>query len=443
MHRDISQPWPCPCRSLPSITFPQRSPTIGLMNGSSPALCALRSTISSAFLAAFLLGCGSGSSGAVAQQTVQEQDWEVQPSLWSPRAILIPRSTPPATASALPDSMRTVTLQSTLHPDSSTPVLAVAIPIVGHSKIPPTPGDSALPDSLRSAPKSAGTPKAKPKRSAFNISPSDSAKWPVKAPPPLPESLIPEHRIVAFYGNPLSKRMGILGELPPEQMLARLEEVATQWAAADSGQKVLPALHLIATVAQGYPGPTRKYRLQMADSVIERMANWAEEKGWILFLDIQVGVSTVEDELRVLVPYLKRPYVHLALDPEFAMKDGKRPGTDWMGRMDASEVNHAIGVLAEIVEQHGLPPKVLVVHRFTRNMLTNASQIRLDPRVQVVIDMDGWGSPGSKMGAYRWFVVRHPVQYTGFKLFYKNDKPMMTPEQVLELYPKPMYIQYQ
>ena len=114
-----------------------------------------------------------------------------------------------------------------------------------------------------------------------------------------------------------------------------------------------------------------------------------------------------------------------------------------MGRMDASEVNHAVGVLARIVEDHQLPPKVLVVHRFTRNMLTNASQIRLDPRVQVVIDMDGWGTPGSKMGAYRWFVVRHPVQFTGFKLFYKNDKPMMTPQQVLELYPKPMYIQYQ
>ena len=145
--------------------------------------------------------------------------------------------------------------------------------------------------------------------------------------------------------------MGILGELPPEEMLPRLEEMATQWAAADSGQKVLPALHLIATVAQGYPGPARKYRLQMPDSVIEKVAGWAEERGWLLFLDIQAGLSTVEDELRVLVPYLKRPYVHLALDPEFAMKDGNRPGTDWMGQMDASEVNHAIDVLAKIVEE--------------------------------------------------------------------------------------------
>jgi hypothetical protein len=283
----------------------------------------------------------------------------------------------------------------------------------------------------------------KSKKRLFNLPASDSALWPVHGPEPLPGSILPEHRIVAFYGNPLSKRMGILGELPPDQMLNRLEEVATQWAATDSGQKVLPALHLIAIVAQGYPGPARKYRLQMPDSIIQRLASVVEERGWLLFLDMQVGVSTVEEELKVLVPYLRRPYIHLALDPEFAMKDGKRPGTDWMGRMDASEVNHAIDVLAKIVDEEQLPPKVLVVHRFTRNMLTNASQIRLDPRVQVVIDMDGWGSPGSKMGAYRWFVVRHPVQYTGFKLFYKNDKPMMKPEEVLELYPKPMYIQYQ
>ena len=379
----------------------------------------------------------------MAQQTVElEQDWEVEPKLWSPRAILIPRSQPMGQDGA-PDSATTAAPADSLrHFSSNADTAGVDSASTGSASQP----DSARPisvaaDSLSARKKPATTPK--PKRSAFNISPSDSARWPVKAPPPLPHSIIPEHRIVAFYGNPMSKRMGILGELPPEEMLARLEQVATQWAVADSGQKVLPALHLIATVAQSYPGPARKYRLQMPDSVIERLAGWAEERGWILFLDIQIGVSTIEDELKVLVPYLKRPYVHLALDPEFAMKDGKRPGTDWMGRMDASEVNHAVDVLAKIVEEHQLPPKVLVVHRFTRNMLTNASQIRLDPRVQVVIDMDGWGSPGSKMGAYRWFVVRHPVQYTGFKLFYKNDKPVMTPEQVLELYPKPMYIQYQ
>ena len=419
-------PWPRLCRCSPESHADGISLDSGLMDRSSPATSTLRSTTLIAFLTAVLLGCGNASARAVQQKDDVTQDWETEPALWSPRPILIPRSAPAVIPDSVAGPADTVTLLDSLLANSR---MALR--------------DSGTRDSSRIRGRAVPAAAAQRKRGLFNISPSDSALWPVKTPPPLPGSILPEHRIVAFYGNPLSKRMGILGELPPDEMLARLEKVATEWAATDSGQKVLPALHLIATVAQGYPGPARKYRLQMPDSVIRRVAGWAETRGWLLFLDIQVGVSNVEDELEVLVPYLRQPFIHLALDPEFAMKDGKRPGTDWMGRMDASEVNHAVGVLARIVEEHQLPPKVLVVHRFTRNMLTNASQIRLDPRVQVVIDMDGWGTPGSKMGAYRWFVVRHPVQYTGFKLFYKNDKPMMTPQQVLELYPKPVYIQYQ
>lgn len=352
-----------------------------------------------------LLGCSNAPAGA--KQSPEQPD--TQPR-WAPRGIQAPR---PVTDTLV---------------DSSA-------------------ADSLVTDSLPADTSKAGGKRASAqpkKKDPFPISAADSALWPVPgAPEPLPGAIIPEHRIVAFYGNPLSKRMGILGQIDPDSMLQKLEATAMEWAKADPDRKVLPALHLIAVVAQGYPGPAKKYRLQMPDSLIERVAGWAEERGWLLFLDIQPGLSTVEAEIPHLVKYLSRPYVHLALDPEFAMKDGKKPGTDWMGRMDASEVNHAIGELAKIVEKHGLPPKVLVVHRFTRNMLTNAAQIKLDPRVQVVIDMDGYGAPSGKKAAYRWFVVRYPVQYTGWKLFYKNDKPLMTPEQVLEVYPKPMYIQYQ
>jgi hypothetical protein len=377
----------------------------------------LRCTTITAFLTGSLIGCSNASARAASQQAANaKQDWEVEPKFWAPRAILIPRIIPPVGAS------------------DSTP------PGSDTTRTDTTRADSAKSGSMATVKGKAALPQKK--KDPFPLSPRDSARWPVPGPPPLPGAIIPEHRIVAFYGNPLSRRMGILGELDPNEMLPRLEQVATQWAAADSGQKVIPALHLIAIVAQGYPGPGGKHRLQMSDSVIEKVADWAEERGWLLFLDIQTGLSTIYKELPALVPYLKRPYVHLALDPEFAMKDGKKPGI-YLGTMDAVEVNHAIDVLSKIVEEYQLPPKVLVVHRWTYKMLTNSSKIRLDPRVQVVIDMDGFGPPANKKGAYRWFVVRHPVQYAGFKLFYKNDKPMMTPEEVLEMYPKPNYIQYQ
>lgn len=265
--------------------------------------------------------------------------------------------------------------------------------------------------------------------------------WP-EGPAPLPGALLPDTRIVAYYGNPLSTRMGILGQLPPEEMMAKLERTAREWAAAEPSRQVRPALHLIATTAQRLPGPDAKHRLRMSDSLIERVARWAESRGWLLFLDVQVGRSTVQDELPRLIKYLERPYVHLALDPEFAMPEGKTPGRT-IGTMDAVTINWAIDTLAKVVQARGLPPKVLVVHRFTSDMITNASKIRLDPRVQVVIDMDGFGSPALKKGTWRRVIRTDPVWFTGFKLFYKNDKPMMTPAEVLALFPQPVYVQYQ
>ena len=259
---------------------------------------------------------------------------------------------------------------------------------------------------------------------------------------PLPGALFPGCRVVAYYGNPLSRRMGILGEIAPDSMLARLERQAAAYAKADTSVHVVPALELIAVVAQASAGRDGLYRTRMPDSLIERVASWAEKRNYILILDIQNGHSSVASEVSSLVPFLKRPNVHLALDPEFAMPGKKRPGTV-IGTLDAREVNLTIDTLARLVREHELPPKMLIVHRFTRPMLTNQEKIRLDPRVQVVIDMDGFGAPFLKRDSYRRYVFEHPVQFTGFKLFYKNDKPLLTPAQVLKLVPVPMFIMYQ
>lgn len=270
--------------------------------------------------------------------------------------------------------------------------------------------------------------------------------WPVDGPAPAPGAIIPAKRIVAFYGNPLSKRMGILGELAPNEMLARLDREVDAWNRADPDTPVQPALHLIATVAQAAAGADGMYRSRVDSALIEKVYGWARQKNAILFLDIQIGKSTLRAEVEHLLPWLQRPDVHLGLDPEFAMTKGGLPGKR-VGTVDATHINYASGVLADLVTRHRLPPKVLVVHRFTRPMLTNHKDVRLDPRVQIVIDMDGWGAPHDKRASYRAYVHRYPVQYTGFKLFYKNDTkrghPLMKPADVLALDPKPVYIQYQ
>ena len=270
--------------------------------------------------------------------------------------------------------------------------------------------------------------------------------WPVPGPAPLPGSILPEHRIVAFYGNPLSAKMGILGALPPQQMLAKLDTEVAAWQAADPATPVVPALQLIVSVAQGAAGRDGMYRLRMPDTLIDRVLAWANQRHALLFLDVQVGRSTVAAELPRLLPYLAMPNVHLALDPEFAMKADEQPGKK-IGTLDAADVNYAVALLDSVVTANHLPPKVLVVHRFTRRMVTNAHRIRLDPKVQLVVDMDGWGPHALKIDSYRAYVYAEPVQFTGFKLFYHNDtksgQRLMTPAEVLRLFPAPLYIQYQ
>ena len=279
---------------------------------------------------------------------------------------------------------------------------------------------------------------------------SETAKedklWPVKMPEPLAGSILPNKRIVAYYGNPLSKRMGILGEVPHEEMLSRLDKEVAAWEKADPSTPVQPALHMVAVTAQGSPGRSGKYRLRMTDATIEKVMEWAKKRDAIVFLDIQVGHSTLQEEIPAMENFLKLPNVHLGVDAEFSMKDGAKPGRK-IGTFDAADLNYATNYLANLVREHQLPPKVFVVHRFTQRMITNYDKIKLRPEVQIVMHMDGWGPPELKKGTYRHFIYKEPVQYTGFKLFYNNDTkkghPLMKPEQILKLHPQPVYIQYQ
>ena len=276
---------------------------------------------------------------------------------------------------------------------------------------------------------------------------SASAKWPVKDTFPLAGALLPFNRIVAYYGNFYSTHMGVLGEYPPDTMLKKLMDEVKKWQKADSLTPVIPAIHYIAVTAQGSPGKGGKYILRMPFTQIDKAIDLAKQVNGVVFLDVQVGWSTLKTEIPMLEQYLKMPNVHLAIDPEFSMKTQRKPGSI-IGTFSAEDINYVSDYLAKLVKANNLTPKILVVHRFTIDMVTNYKQITLKPEVQMVMDMDGWGFPAKKVNSYKLCEANQPVQFTGFKLFYKNDKlppskKMMTPEDVLKLYPKPIYIQYQ
>lgn len=273
------------------------------------------------------------------------------------------------------------------------------------------------------------------------------ALWPVKTVYPNTGAILPNRRIIAYYGNLYSTKMGALGEYPEDEMLQRLQAEVEKWNDADPSTPAIPALHYIVVTAQGSKGADGKYRLRMPDSQIDEVLRMAAKVDGLVFLDVQVGLSTLQAELPLLEKYLKMPNVHLGIDAEFSMKGGDRPGTV-VGTFDASDINYAANLLARIVKENNLPPKVLVVHRYTQMMITNYKKITPLPEVQIVMHMDGWGGPAKKKNTYQRFVYNEPVQFAGFKLFYKNDikdagTSLLTPEELLKLKPRPVYIQYQ
>ncbi len=247
--------------------------------------------------------------------------------------------------------------------------------------------------------------------------------------------------LVAWYGNPWNGRMGILGRLNGDALANGLKGQAAEYTKVTDKQ-VVPAYELIAIVAQGQPGRDGKYRRRETRDVIERTLRAARAAGFKLVLDIQTGRSTVLDELAYLVPYLAEPDVYLALDPEFSMGSDGVPGRR-IGTMRAGDVNDAIGVLEDLIERHHLPPKVLIVHQFTTGMLPDKEAIWTSDALDIVLDMDGFGSPELKRHTYRTVLRQRELEYTGFKLFYIQDTNLLEPSEVLALNPPPAVVIYQ
>lgn len=275
-----------------------------------------------------------------------------------------------------------------------------------------------------------------------------TGRWPVKGQPyPNAGAILPFKRIVAYYGNLYSKKMGVLGEYPPKELWRKLRAEVAAWEKIDPATPVQPAIHYIAAVGQGIPMKDGSYCKRMPEQQIDSALAIAKMGDAIVFLDLQVALSNVKKEVPKLEKYLKMPHVNLGIDPEFSMKDGSIPGRK-IGTMDASDINFCSDYLAKIVRDNNLPPKILIVHRFTQGMVKNYKNIKLHPEVQIVMNMDGWGEPILKFSTYKSYISREPVQFTGFKLFYKNDlrkKPnhMLTPAELMVLKPQPIYIQYQ
>jgi hypothetical protein len=265
-----------------------------------------------------------------------------------------------------------------------------------------------------------------------------------KAAPPaqLPgggRRIFPGRMVVAYYGAPQDDQLGELGIGSPRAAGRRLLRQARHY--AGSGRRVLPAMELIAEIAHASPGESGLYNGRQSDAVIRRYLRAARAIGALLILDVQPGQAGFFGEAQRFERWLREPDVSLALDPEWHTP-GAVPGTV-IGSMEAREVNAISFWLDDLVRRHRLPQKLLVVHRFTRNMIAGEEQLKPRANVAVTVNVDGFGGRAVKIAMYKEFAQRTPGLHNGFKLFYHEDVRVMRPERVLRIRPRPELVVYE
>ncbi|MCO5176360.1 MAG: hypothetical protein M9890_05215 [Thermomicrobiales bacterium] len=262
------------------------------------------------------------------------------------------------------------------------------------------------------------------------------------------EGLLPNHRIISFYGHPNSEQMGILGEYSIPDLHAKLAEQAAAYEAADPSHPTVLAFEMIATVAQPWPGDDGTYVAYSGDELIQDYVDYATAHDMIVILDLQIGWDSIPHQIEVIRHWLELPNVHVALDPEFSTKanetvpNDRIPG-EFIGEADGNDIQKAVEMLSQIVAEKQIPSKILILHQFESEMIFNKDAITPLPGVDIVLDMDGFGGPDAKLGNYDHFVTQELIEYGGIKLFYRQDDPLLTPEQIVALDPPALVVIYQ
>lgn len=252
--------------------------------------------------------------------------------------------------------------------------------------------------------------------------------------------ILGHYRVVAYYGGVHGGALGVLGSKPPQLIADDIIATAREW--SGYGLPVQPAMELIATVAQGSPGPDGSYSKPIPRSALTPYLRVAHRRKLLLILDFQPGRARFLDQVKRFRYALTDPWVSVALDPEWKMGPDQIPATV-IGHSSAAPINAVRRYLSGIVAAQHLPDKLLVVHEFRPQMLPDRRTIHPGPGVEVVFHADGFGAPRAKIATWQRIALPSRPFGTGFKLFLRQDQPMMTPARVMARRPEPDLITYQ
>ncbi len=259
--------------------------------------------------------------------------------------------------------------------------------------------------------------------------------------------------IVAYYGRPGVRALGVLGQHPIGELKHIIKTRAAEYAKI-TGKHVVPAFDIIYGLASAEPGLHKDYIIHLNSKKLAPYIKAAEKEGFNLFIDIQLGKQTPQDAIHHILKYLKYHNVHIAIDPEFEVHNlAVRPGKK-IGHIKAEWINQVQAIMEKYMKENRITEKkILVVHMFRHSMVQDKAKVRYYDNIKIVMNLDGHGSPKLKIDIYNSIYSKAYADRVagGFKLFFNEDHPLMTPRQAMGLesvqgvrikYP-PKYINYQ
>ncbi|GIG29739.1 hypothetical protein [Cellulomonas marina] len=256
------------------------------------------------------------------------------------------------------------------------------------------------------------------------------------------QRVLPGRHLVALYGTPGAPALGLLGEQGLEATLQRAREVAAPYDALTDAP-VVPTLEIIATVASAGPGDG-DYSSELDPAVLAPWVDAAGAAGAYVLLDLQPGRDDFLTQARAYEDLLRRPWVGLALDPEWRLAPDELP-LQQIGSVGVDEVEAVRAWLVDLVRREALPQKLLVLHQFRASMVQGRERLTTTrPEVAVLVHVDGQGNQPAKAGT--WAALRRdapPGLLWGWKNFLDEDTPVLTPEQTWAVQPTPDLVTYQ
>ncbi|MEJ5913216.1 hypothetical protein [Pseudokineococcus sp. 1T1Z-3] len=253
----------------------------------------------------------------------------------------------------------------------------------------------------------------------------------------------PGRHMVALYGSPGVPALGVMGEQPVDEAVERARQVAAGYEEL-AGDPVVPTFEIITTVASASAGPDGDYSTELDVELIRPWVEAAGENDMYVVLDLQPGRTDFLTQARRYEELLTEPHVGLALDPEWRLRPDQ-VHLRQVGQVGVDEVNAVGDWLAGLTAANDLPPKVFLLHQFQTRMITERELLDMSHDELVpLVHADGHGTPGQKLDTYRALQVDAPPGMRwGWKNFYDEDVPTMSPAETMAVDPVPDLVSYQ